>query len=212
MGTSTLKTAIGSVKHWYIPLIIGLLLIVMGISVFATPLASYLTLSALFSVSFLISGILQIIFSLANRREMDSWGWHLVGGILYTLFGLLLINRPEISITTLPFVVGFFVLFASANALAWAYDLRKMGSASWGSIAALGVLGMLFSFILLWNPLFAGLSLVIWTGMAFVFAGIAAIMLSIQLKKVKDVPAKVSEELRRRYDSIRKEYHEALSR
>jgi uncharacterized membrane protein HdeD (DUF308 family) len=149
-------------------------------------------------------------FAIANRKELNSWGWYLAGGILYTLFGILLISRPEISIVTLPFVVGFFVLFKSANALAWAYDLNSMGIKNWGNIAIVAVLGLIFSFILLWNPLFAGLSLVIWTGLAFLLTGIASIMLSFHLKKIKDIPGKISDDLKQRIESIKNEYHQAL--
>jgi uncharacterized membrane protein HdeD (DUF308 family) len=96
---------------------------------------------------------------------------------------LILVSHPELSIATLPFVVGFFLLFKSVSALAWAFDLKHMGVRRWGNIAIVAVLGIIFSFILLWNPVFAGASLVIWTGLAFMFAGFASILLSIQLKK-----------------------------
>lgn len=210
MNTSPLEAVVSSIKHWYIPLIIGVVLVGAGIYVFATPLASYLALSLIFSVCFLVSGVLQMTFAIANRKELNSWGWYLAGGILYALFGILLLSRPEISIVTLPFVVGFFVLLTSANALAWAYDLRSMGIKNWGDIAIAAVLGLIFSFILLWNPLFAGLSLVIWTGLAFLLTGIASIMLSFHLKKVKDLPGKLSADLKQRIESIRNEYHQAV--
>ena len=212
MSTSTLKTAIDSVKHWYVPLIIGILLVLVGFYVFATPLISYLTLSVLFSVSFFVSGLLQVSFSIANRKNMDNWVWYLVGGILYFLFGLLLVSRPEISILTLPYVIGFCMLFLSANALGWAYDLKNSGVLNWGNVAIAGVLGLLFSFILIWNPLFAGLSLVIWTGMSFVVAGISSIMLAFHLKKIKDIPGKISEDLKTRILKIKKEFEEALGK
>ncbi|MEK6481035.1 HdeD family acid-resistance protein [Catalinimonas sp. 4WD22] len=211
MNTLSLKTAVNSVKHWYIPLVVGILLILVGIYVFTTPTASYLALSVVFSLSFLVSGILQVIFSVANRQEIDSWGWYLAGGVLYTLVGILLLARPEISLATLPFVVGFFVLFHSVNALGWAYDLKNMGIINWGNIATVSVLGIIFSFILLWNPLFAGLSLVFWTGIAFVFAGSGAIMVSLKLKKIKDLPNKLSDELKSRIKSVTREYQEMMS-
>lgn len=184
MGTSPLAAAKDAIRHWYIPLIFGIILLLVGIDVLTTPLSSYVTLSVIFSVAFLISGLLQLVFSITNRKQLHSWGWYLAGGILYTLIGLLLVSRPQVSMATLPFIVGFFVMFQSVGALAWAYDLKQMGVMRWGNVAILAVLGIIFSFILLWNPVFAGLSLVIWTGMAFVFAGIAAIMLSVHLKKL----------------------------
>jgi uncharacterized membrane protein HdeD (DUF308 family) len=210
MNTSILRTAADRVKHWYIPLIVGIVLIIVGIDVLATPTTSYLALSVLFSISFLISGILQIIFSIANRQELNSWGWYLASGILYTLVGFLLVTRPGISITTLPFVVGFFVLFHSIGALGWAYDLKEMGIIRWGNVALAAVFGILFSFILLWNPGFAGLSLVIWTGIAFIAAGIAGIVLAMQLKKIKDLPGKLPNELRNRIESLKKDYQQAM--
>jgi len=192
MSTSALQTVINSIKHWYIPLIIGIVLVLVGLYTFSTPAGSYLTLSAIFSISFFISGIMQVIFSIANRKELDSWGWYLVAGILYTLFGILLIAHPEISIVTLPFIVGFYALFQSINALGWSLDLQNLGVSSWSSIAIISVLGIIISFILLWNPTFAGLSLVVCTGVAFVLAGIAAIMLSLGLKKIKSTAGKIS--------------------
>jgi len=40
----------------------------------------------LFSWSFIVSGILEIIFALQNKNEVDGWGWYLTVGILYALF------------------------------------------------------------------------------------------------------------------------------
>ncbi|HVY76493.1 MAG TPA: DUF308 domain-containing protein [Puia sp.] len=191
MSAAPLQKAIDSVKHWYIPLIIGILLILLGIYVFSTPITSYLALAVTFSVIFLLSGILQVAFSIANRHTLHSWGWYLASGLLYTLIGLLLFSRPDISMATLPFVVGFFVLFQSANALGWAYDLKQLGVSSWGNLALFGVLGLILSFILLWNPVFAGLSLVIWTGAAFIFAGLGCIWLSLRLRKLKNLSGRL---------------------
>lgn len=42
-----------------------------------SPLSSYVALSIVFSISMLISGILEIIFSLSNRKGVPSWGWYL---------------------------------------------------------------------------------------------------------------------------------------
>lgn len=187
MNTPSSEATAYSIKHWYLPLLVGIVLLLLGIYVFITPLASYLALSLIFSISFLVSGILQITFSLVNRKELHSWGWYLAGGILYALLGLILVSHPELSIATLPFVVGFFLLFKSVNALAWAYDLKHMGVRRWGNIAIAAVLGIIFSFILLWNPIFAGASLVIWTGLAFMFAGFAGILFSIYLKRMNPV-------------------------
>ncbi len=57
------QTLTNTVKHWYIPLIFGILFLICGFYVFSVPLATYVTLSVFFSVSFLFSGITEIFFS-----------------------------------------------------------------------------------------------------------------------------------------------------
>ncbi len=192
------KTITNAIKYWYIPLIVGIIFSLTGIYTLFSPLESYLTLSVLFSLSFLLSGISEIIFSVSNRKEIDNWGWTLTFGIVTTLFGVLLLANPHISITTLPFYIGVVVLFRSITGIAYALDLKKYGAVEWSSLMIVAILGLLLSFILIWNPLFAGLTLVIWTGMALISAGIYSIYLSFKLKKLnaksKQVPQELKEE------------------
>ncbi len=206
MVNSFFKTIRSSIKHWYIPLIIGILLILLGFYTIYTPVAAFLTLAILFSWSFIISGILEIIFAVQNKDEVDGWGWYLTGGILYTLFGILLIANPLLSASTLAFIVGFYALFKSFQLLSFSFDLKNYGSKSWGWNLLFAILGIIFSFILLWNPLFAGFSLVIWTGMAISTVGFAACVFAFQLKSLKDIPSKLPDEWKERYQKLKEEF------
>jgi uncharacterized membrane protein HdeD (DUF308 family) len=143
------------VKHWYLPLILGAILIAVGIWVLKTPAESYLALSMLFAYTFFITGILEIIYSVSNRNELEHWGWSLVGGIIDLLIGCLLISQPQMSMLILPFFVGFGILFRSLMMIGWSLFLRKAGQGNWTNLLFIGILGAIFSFILLWNPVFA---------------------------------------------------------
>ncbi len=178
----------------------------MGFYTISTPVAAFLTLAILFSWSFIISGILEIIFAVQNKDEVDGWGWYLTGGILYTLFGILLISNPLLSASTLAFIVGFYALFKSFQLLSFSFDLKNYGSKSWGWNLLFAILGIIFSFILLWNPLFAGFSLVIWTGMAISTVGFAACVFAFQLKSLKDIPNKLPDEWKERYQKLKEEF------
>ena len=123
---------------------------------------------------------------------MDNWGWVLAGGIIDLLLGIWLISSPLLSITVLPFVVGFMLMFRSMMAMGFAFDLKDFPDSGWGWLLALGILGLLFSFVLLWNPLFAGLTIVIWTGCAFITIGIFRIILSFKLKHLHNLSKKTS--------------------
>jgi uncharacterized membrane protein HdeD (DUF308 family) len=184
MENQIIKTLKNAIKHWYLSLILGILFIFAGIWVLRTPLESYLALSILFSVTIFVSGIFEIIYSVTNRKEMDNWGWVFAGGIIDLLFGFWLMSSPLLSIAVLPFVVGFMLMFRSMFAMGFAFDLKAFAVKDWGLLLALGILGVLFSFILLWKPLFAGLTIVIWTGCAFITLGIYRIILSFKLKQL----------------------------
>ena len=93
-----LKTALKSVKYWYLPVITGIIFVLVGIWVLRTPLGSYVTLAMLFSFTFLIAGLIEIIYAISNRKVIDSWSWSLAGGIVDFLIGVLLVSQPEISI------------------------------------------------------------------------------------------------------------------
>ncbi len=205
-----LKTITNAVKHWYIPLLVGILFAGVGIYTLLSPLEAYLTLSILFSLSFLFSGLSEIIFSVSNRKEIDNWGWTLTFGIVTALFGLLLLIKPHISVTTLPFYVGVVVLFRSITGIAYALDLKKYGLLEWGSLMIVAVLGMLLSFILIWNPVFAGLTIVMWTGLALILGGIYSIYLSFKLKKLNSMSKKVPQELKEKYEKIKREIQDEL--
>lgn len=88
MAETFLKFVKNSVKHWYLPLIVGVLFVGVGIYMFTTPLESYVTLSVVFSLLFIFSGLSDIIFSISNRDELEGWGWTLTGGIFTLLLGL----------------------------------------------------------------------------------------------------------------------------
>ena len=187
---TTLKETISStLKHWYLPLIVGILFIVFGVYIFTVPLEAYVTLSILFSVSFFISGVSDTYFAVVNKDALEGWGWYLVSGILTLLFGTYLMMYPAISMATLPFVVGFAFLFRSAQGLGFAIDLKKQGL-GWGNLAFTSVLGILFSFLLLSHPILAQISIVTMTALSIVTVGSYSILLSFLLKNAKDLPVK----------------------
>ncbi|WP_075591347.1 HdeD family acid-resistance protein [Labilibacter marinus] len=209
--TNFLKVAKNSVKHWYLLTISGVVFIALGIWVFATPLESYLTLALVFTLSFLVSGISEIIFSISNRKEIDGWGWTLSMGLLNVIIGVLLFIHPAISITTLPFFVGFTVMYRSVYAISMSIDLRNYGVMEWGNLLAIGIIGLLFSFLLIVNPLFSGLSLVVLTGITFVIMGIYTIYYSVKLKQLNKLAKGIKGELINQFEDLKSQLRSELS-
>ena len=207
-----IKTVKSAINHWYLLLLSGILLIALGIWTFREPIDSYVTLAFIFSLTFVVSGLIETYFSIANRKILDGWGWYLASGFFTLAVGLLMFMNPEISMITLPFYVGFVVLFRSINAISVSLDLKKYMVPGWGTLMGIGILGMLFAFILIWNPLFAGLSIVVWTGIALIIAGVFSIMHSFELRKLNNLPHKISKELMKKYDEVQSQIQEELAK
>lgn len=170
------------IKHWYIPLIIGVLLVALSVWTVLTPVESYLALSIVFAIVFFINGVFSAYFSLAFRGA--QWGWSFAWGMLGIILGVLLISSPALSAVTLALYVGFMLLFYSVMGLSIAIDIKQRFSGGGTDLLVLSVLGIILSFIMLWEPAFGGLSIVIWTSFAFFVIGIYAIALSFRLKKI----------------------------
>ena len=207
-----LKTVRNTVKYWYVPAIIGVLFIILGGYLFSIPVATYLTLTIFFSLTFLFSGILEIVFSVQNKDELEGWGWYLTSGIFSLLIGVALVAKPEVAATTLPFFIGFSLLFRSFQGLGFAFELKNYGVIKWGNLAILSILGIVFSFLLIANPIFTGISLVVMTALSFIFVGISAIVLAFQLKKLKTLPGKLRKELKDKIEDLKEEYYNEIKR
>ncbi len=207
-----LKSFTKTVKHWYFPLILGVLFIICGLYVFVSPAETYLTLALMFALSFLVWGLSDVFFSIDNRKLLRSWGWYFVGGLVSLLMGFYLLIHPVVSMEVLPFVVGFMLLFRSFELLGFAFEVKEAGVLNWGNLAIASVLGIIVSFVLLAWPVFTGVWLVVLTGLAFIFTGIASIILSLNLKKLKAWGDKLSGDLKDRIEKLNSEIKEALGK
>ena len=95
------------------------------------PLDGYAALSILFSVSMLVSGLLEISFAVSNRRRVSSWGWYLAGGIIDMILGFYLIAYPLLSMEVIPFIIAFWLMFRGFSSVGYAMDLKRYGTKDW---------------------------------------------------------------------------------
>ncbi|WP_019672212.1 HdeD family acid-resistance protein [Psychrobacter lutiphocae] len=212
MSVGVLKALTESVRYWYIPLIVGVLFIATGIYTFMSPETSYLALSVLFSISFIVTGIAEIVFSLSNKEVMDNWGWTLAFGILTLIVGILLFINPALSMTTLPYYVGFLILFRSISAISFSLDLKRYAIGDWSLLLLLGVLGLIFAFVLIWNPVFAGMTLIVWTGLALISSGVFSLYLAWKLRAMNNRVKNIPDELRYKIRLLENEINDNFNR
>lgn len=173
-------------KYWYIPLILGIGFIILGIWTIVNPLYSTLGLAIFFSVGFICLGLIEMFYSIVNRKWLKSWTWHLAGGIITFLLGIILIKRPELTALLLSLSIGFWLLFRSIMYIVSSVELKNLGIKNWGWTLILGIIGVCFSFILIWNPILIGIGIAMWMGLGLLILGLINIILGLSIQKAKD--------------------------
>ncbi|GGB01984.1 HdeD family acid-resistance protein [Puia dinghuensis] len=183
--SSVLETIRSDVKNWWWYLIIGIIFIIGGITIFARPLDGYVGLSVLFSVVILSSGFGQIFFSLSNSSILKGWGWILVSGILDVAIGTYLLMYPVVTMATLPYFVGFWLVFRSFYLMGASFDLKDLNAGGWGWLLFGGIVVLVLGFLVIYYPAAGAVGIVAVSGSAFIVGGFLNIYLGFQLKNLK---------------------------
>jgi Short repeat of unknown function (DUF308) len=183
--STVLETVGSSIKNWWWFLVKGILLIAAGIAIFARPVAGYAGLSILFTIVIITSGIAQVIFATSNKALLKGWGWVLVSGILDLAIGIYLAMYPLLTMATLPFFVGFWLIFKSFYLMGASFDLNDLGLSGWGWLFFGGFLVLLAGFYIIYYPVAGAVGIVAVSGTAFILAGILYGILSFKLKDIK---------------------------
>jgi uncharacterized membrane protein HdeD (DUF308 family) len=192
------------VKNWWWFLVSGLLFIAAGIAVFAWPANAYVSLSILFSILMVSSGFSQIFFSVSNRNILKGWGWVLVSGIIDVVLGTYLLVYPAVTLVTLPYFVGFWLIIRSFYIMGASIDLRSFNVKGWGWLLFGGIVVLALGAFIVYYPVAGVVSIVAMSGSAFVVGGFLNIYLGFQLKDIKAQAARVKEVVNKVTDGYKK--------
>ena len=193
-----------AVKSWWLSLIIGVLFVGLGFLLMFTPVATYITLSFLFSVTMFVSGVFEILFAISNRRNLSSWGWYIATGLIDLALGMYLIYVPGMSMVVLPFVVAFWLMFKGFSSMGYAFDLKRYGVSDWGWYLIFGFLAIICSIGVMWQPIVGALSVVYIVSFAIIFLGLARIMLAFGLRKLHKINQKFHAQNGMKFDDSEK--------
>lgn len=172
------------VKNWWLSLILGILYVIVALWLMFSPFSGYAVLSVLFSISMLVGGVIEIAFAVSNRRRVSGWGWYLAGGIVDLILGFYLVAYPWVSMEVIPFFIAFWLMFRGASLVVYARGLKQYGTRNRGGYITLGVLAIICSLIILWQPAMGAIYAVYMISLAFFIIGLFRIMLAFELKNL----------------------------
>ncbi len=174
------------VKHWWIPVLTGALLIIGAMLMIAFPLASFAGLAILFGWSLFIYGGFNIVFAVRNRKAFHAWLWYLMFGLIETVLGALLLFQPLLAAGALVLYLGFWFTFTGISRISFAFVMKSMGVKGWGWTLTGGILVLLLAFLIVLNPAAGVLSAVYLVSFAVFVTGLMAVSLGWGLKRLNE--------------------------
>ena len=165
-------------KSWFMLLIKGLIMILLGVLIFMRPGAAILTFVLYIGIGFSIAGVVRIVQGFQIKGAEQGWGWVVLEGVMDIIFGIILMAHPELTAAILPFIFGIWGIFYGFALIIDAFSgAKNMGWKIFG-----GIMIVLFGFFIMFNPLFMDLTLTIWVGVMLLTVGIYNVIASFSLK------------------------------
>lgn len=111
----------------------GILMVLAGIFFFAhsTFVAGLTVTVILYLIAFvaILSGILDVLGAIQDRKQIEGEGWLILGGVLSIVFGAILLAAPLASAAILVRILGVYAIFCGISLIAMAFRVRGVSKA-----------------------------------------------------------------------------------
>jgi uncharacterized membrane protein HdeD (DUF308 family) len=166
----------GGFRQWWLLLIRGLLFILVGIYMIASPTAGFVALGFLFGLMILLAGISELLH-ISNSRNAGSRNWHLGLGILEVILGIVFMSHIATSVAVLRILVGLWFIFRGIAL----FNYARILGASWVTKLG-GVVTVVFGLLILFDVVFGALTIILFIAIGFIITGFFNVWLGYSLK------------------------------
>jgi uncharacterized membrane protein HdeD (DUF308 family) len=174
---STYSGTTSEALPWWLVLVEGIVLALLGLILLVAPGASLFFLVLLLGFYLLVAGVFRIVGIFVDS---SSWGWKLAAGILCLIAGLAIVSDPlwstTLASTWLVIVVGFLAILQGVAGLVVALQ-----GGGWG-MGALSVIGILFGLFLVINPLVGVATLTLIVAIFMLIGGVWAVVQAFRIR------------------------------
>jgi uncharacterized membrane protein HdeD (DUF308 family) len=172
-SASVPATAVYDELPWWLGLVQGVALLVLGALCLSAPGATIVVLVQLTGLYWLITGILGLIGLISDR---SGWLWKVIAGVIGILAGMAIVAHPLWSSilvpTTLVIVIGIFGIVNGILVMVQSWGVRR-----WSGVI-LGLVGALLGLVLVANPLIGAATLPFVLGVFAVVGGVMSIAMA----------------------------------
>jgi len=162
---------------WWVNLIAGIAMTVVGLLLLAAPAATTVFLIQLLAIYWLIDGIVRLASLFVNR---SGWGWKLFMGILGVLAGLAVLQHPLWATILVPATLIFLVGLMGI-VLGIVQIIAAFRGAGWGT-GLLGAASVLLGLLIIMNPLPSTIALPFVLGLFAIMGGILGMVAAFGMR------------------------------
>lgn len=179
--TKPIRTVLGD---WRMALYLGFIFVLSGILTLIHSFKDNTSLSVLFGILILVSGLTETAFAIQKRGHIKGWGWLLSGGIVDYLVGcVLLIINPILSQGIVSMYVAFWLLFRSTIAIGVSFGQQNSDSLPWETLLLFVLCTFLLTYSALAENVLGGLHIYNMLGISVIILGLFKIIIAIGLKQ-----------------------------
>lgn len=133
---------------WWLPLLRGISLVILGVLVTIEPLNTLVTLVWIAGIFLLVDGVFAIIQGWANRTQ-TGWRMWLVQGLVDVIFAVLILVWPGITVLVFFYLLVVWTIALGAVAIIGSAIAARSKNLSSPWMLAFGLLSVLFGVMLL---------------------------------------------------------------
>jgi uncharacterized membrane protein HdeD (DUF308 family) len=157
--------------YWWLRAVSGVVAILFGLAALFWPGMTFMALLWLFGIYALVEGVVQLLAMFRANSSGRPWWTHLLMGLIYVAAGLAVFAWPGMTALILVYMIAFWAIVLGAMEIVAAFTTGPSFL-----LIALGVLTVIFGFILLANPAAGALAYITVIGVFAIVRGVVEIV------------------------------------
>jgi uncharacterized membrane protein HdeD (DUF308 family) len=109
----------------------GVLELLAGLAIIANPLLvtgiAAMTLVYFVGFASVISGVMEIVAAIKDRKEIEGEGFLILGGVIAVIFGLAILSSPLAFAGMMVRIIGILAIIGGVASIFFAFRLRGLG-------------------------------------------------------------------------------------
>lgn len=162
---------------WWLMLIQGVAMLIMGLLLIFNPLATTLVIVIFIGASWFVSGVSDLVGLIWDRSNLI---WKVISGVIGIWAGLAVLGQPLMSTLLLP-TIYVTILGVTGIVFGAVQIFQSFRGSGWGALA-LGIVNIVLGLMLLANPLAGAVVLPFVFGIFAIGGGVGAIIAAFRAR------------------------------